>query len=177
MVGFKAFMSNSGIDDFPRVDDLALYERDGEAARLGCRWRCTPRATRSPPASRPAPGRRRTAIRDYLRSRPAVAELEAIARALRWPRTTGCALHVVHVSTGGGVALVAEARARGSDVSCETCPHYLALDEDDAERLGAVAKCAPPLRPRAECEALWHGARGRRRRASWPRTTRRRPPS
>jgi allantoinase len=40
-------------------------------------------------------------------------------------------------------------------VTCETCPHYLVLDEDDAERLGAVAKCAPPLRPRAECEALW----------------------
>ena len=68
---------------------------------------------------------------------------------------TGCRLHIVHVSTGHGVALVAEARALGMDVSCETCPHYLVLDEEDLERLGAVAKCAPPLRPRAEQDALW----------------------
>ena len=68
---------------------------------------------------------------------------------------TGCALHVVHVSSARGVALVADARARGVDVTCETCPHYLVLDEDDAERLGAIAKCAPPLRPRPEVEALW----------------------
>jgi allantoinase len=41
------------------------------------------------------------------------------------------------------------------DVSCETCPHYLVLTEDDVERLGAVAKCAPPLRPASEGAALW----------------------
>ena len=44
---------------------------------------------------------------------------------------------------------------RGVDVSCETCPHYLALTEDDLERLGAVAKCAPPLRPQGEQAGLW----------------------
>jgi allantoinase len=53
------------------------------------------------------------------------------------------------------VALVAEARARGVDVTCETCPHYLVLTEDDLERLGAVAKCAPPLRPAGVQHALW----------------------
>jgi allantoinase len=45
------------------------------------------------------------------------------------------------------------------DVSCETCPHYLVLTEEDAERLGAVAKCAPPLRPAAERDALWRAVR------------------
>ena len=94
-------------------------------------------------------------MRDWLDSRPAVAETEAIARAIHLAEAAGCALHVVHVSTGRGVALVAEARARGADVTCETCPHYLLLTEEDAERLGAVAKCAPPLRPAAELEALW----------------------
>jgi allantoinase len=97
----------------------------------------------------------RRGVRDYLRSRPAIAEVEAIGRALLLAEETGCALHVVHVSTGRGVALVAEARARGVDATCETCPHYLVFDEDDAERLGAVAKCAPPLRPAAERDALW----------------------
>ena len=45
--------------------------------------------------------------------------------------------------------------ARGVDVTAETCPHYLVFDEDDLERLGAVAKCAPPLRPRCEVDSLW----------------------
>ena len=61
----------------------------------------------------------------------------------------------MHVSSGGGVALVAEARLRGVNVSCETCPHYLVLTEEDVERLGAVAKCAPPLRSQEEQEKLW----------------------
>src|SRR5919197_5831885 len=97
----------------------------------------------------------RTGVRDYLASRPVVAELEAIATALTLAEQAGCPLHIVHVSTGRGVALVAEARARGVDASCETCPHYLVLDEDDAQRLGAIAKCAPPLRPAGEVRALW----------------------
>jgi allantoinase len=61
----------------------------------------------------------------------------------------------VHVSSGRGVSRVAEARARGVDVSCETCPHYLVLSEDDLAELGAVAKCAPPLRPLSEQNQLW----------------------
>ena len=74
---------------------------------------------------------------------------------------TGCALHVVHVSTCRGVALVAEARTRGLDVTCETCPHCLVLTEEDLEILGSVAKGAPPLRSATEREALWwHLANG-----------------
>ena len=82
-------------------------------------------------------------------SRPLIAELEAIGRAIAFAEDTGCALHIVHVSSGRGVALVTEARRRGVDVTCETCPHYLFLTPDDVERLGAVAKCAPPVRERA----------------------------
>ncbi len=85
----------------------------------------------------------------------AVVELAAIERALELAETTGCSLHVVHVSTGAGVTAVAAARARGVDATCETCPHYLALTEEDLERLGTLAKCAPPLRAEAEREALW----------------------
>jgi len=97
----------------------------------------------------------RTGIRDYLTSRPVVAELEAIQRAILFAQETGCPLHIVHVSSGRGIVMVAEARARGIDVSCETCTHYLVLTEDDVEELGAVAKCAPPLRPQTEQDALW----------------------
>jgi allantoinase len=63
-------------------------------------------------------------------------------------------LHIVHVSSGAGVAAVVEGRARGIDVTCETCPHYLFLTDQDAERIGAAAKCAPPLRPAVEKENL-----------------------
>jgi allantoinase len=50
---------------------------------------------------------------------------------------------------------VVEAQARGVNVSCETCPHYLVLTEEDVERLGGVAKCSPPIRSQAEQDALW----------------------
>jgi allantoinase len=93
--------------------------------------------------------------RDFVASRPPEAEHRAIETALRLAEQTGCALHVVHVSTARGVRLVAEARARGVDATCETCPHYLTLTEDDLETLGARAKCAPPLRTEEEREALW----------------------
>ena len=108
------------------------------------------RSSRREPARRGA-----AAMSDYLASRPAAAELEAVARAIAIAEETGCSLHIVHASTAAAVLLVAEARARGVDVTCETCPHYLLLTDEDAERIGALAKCSPPLRPRAEVEALW----------------------
>jgi allantoinase len=156
VVGFKAFMSNSGIDDFAAVDDLTLYQGMERAAQLGCIVALHAENDQiTGLLARRAVAEGRTGIRDYLDSRPAIAELEAITRAILFAEATGCALHIVHVSTGRGVTLVADARSRGVDVSCETCPHYLALTEDDMEELGAVAKCAPPLRSAAEQAALW----------------------
>jgi len=156
VVGFKTFMSNSGIDDFPSVDDLTLYEGMSRAAKLGriVAVHAENDAITSLLAQR-AIAEGRTGVRDYLRSRPVVAELEAIERAILFAQETGCALHIVHVSSGRGIALVAEARMEGVDVSCESCPHYLVLTEDDLERLGAVAKCAPPVRSQEEQDALW----------------------
>ena len=84
----------------------------------------------------------------HARSRPAVAEHEAIARCLELARATGVRLHVCHVSTPRGVELVRAARADGVDVSAETCPHYLLLDESELTRLGGEAKINPPLRAR-----------------------------
>ena len=156
VVGFKAFMSGSGIEDFSAVDDLTLYEGMARAAQLGrivAVHAENDTITRARAARAIAEGR--TGIRDYLASRPIVAELEAIERAILFTEETGCALHVVHVSTGRGVALVAAARQRGVDVSCETCPHYLVFTEEDVEAIGALAKCAPPIRSAAERDQLW----------------------
>jgi allantoinase len=156
VVGFKAFMSASGIEDFPAVDDLALHEGMARAAQLGCLVAVhaeNETITRELAVRAIADGR--TGIRDYLASRPIVAELEAIERAILFAEETGCALHVVHVSVGRGVTLVAAARQRGVDVSCETCPHYLVFSEEDVEAIGALAKCAPPVRSATERDQLW----------------------
>lgn len=156
VVGFKAFMSASGTEDFKNVDDLALYEGMVEAARLGLPVGV--HAESQPITSRltqRALAEVRVSARDYLASRPVIAELEAISRAILFAEDTGCKLHIVHVSTGRGVDLVNTASERGVDVTCETCAHYLMLTEDDLEELGAIAKCAPPLRPSEEREALW----------------------
>lgn len=156
VLGFKAFMSTSGTPDFEPADDLTLYEGMEKAAKLGLPVLVhAENKTITDALANRAISTLRTAMRDYLESRPVVAELEAIGRAILFAEETGCSLHVVHVSTGRGVALVAEARARGVDVSCETCAHYLVLTDEDAEALGAVAKCAPPLRSRKDLEELW----------------------
>ena len=156
VIGFKAFMSNSGIDDFPAADDLTLYEGMVRAARLGkivAVHAENDQITHF--LAQRAKRQGKEAVRDYLSSRPVIAELEAIGRAILLAQETGCALHIVHVSCGRGVKLVAEARERGVNVSCETCPHYLVLTEEDMVELGALAKCAPPLRAQAEQDALW----------------------
>src|SRR6202035_1948684 len=121
VVGFKAFMCSSGIDDFPAVDDLTLYEAMCRAAslRLPVAAHAESEAITSGLARR-ARAAGRTGMRDYLASRPAVAELQAIARAIALAQESGCSLHGAHVSTGRGVAIVPDARARGIDVSCET---------------------------------------------------------
>ncbi|MGA3025743.1 MAG: allantoinase AllB [Bryobacteraceae bacterium] len=155
VVGFKAFLCDSGLPEFPRADDLTLFDGLREAARLGLPVAVHAENQELTQTARESAPRNGSGIRAFLASRPVVAELEAIQRATLLAGEAGAKLHIVHVSSGRGVALAAEARTRGVDVSIETCPHYLFFTEDDVERLGAVAKCAPPLRDGAEQEGLW----------------------
>lgn len=156
VVGFKAFMCPTGIDDFAMADPDTLGRGMERAAALGLpvSVHAEDHTVTEPLTARARAGGR-TAMRDYLASRPVEAEVNAIRTAVELASETGCSLHVVHVSSAGGVREVVEARARGVDVTCETCPHYLLLSDDDAASLGAVAKCGPPLRPAAERDALW----------------------
>lgn len=155
VIGFKAFLSDSGLAEFPRADDLTLIDGMAEAARLGLPVALhaeSEELTRGLSVCAIAAGR--TGIRDYLESRPVIAEVEAIERAALFARETGVKLHIVHISSGRGVAAALEARLRGTDISIETCPHYLFFTADDMERIGAVAKCAPPLRPAKDRDEL-----------------------
>lgn len=156
VIGLKAFLCHSGIEDFPRADARTL--REGMRRAAACRLPVAVHAedeetTRQLAEERIAGGA--TGKRDYLESRPLTAELDAIRLAIELAGETRCALHLVNVSCGEGVALVAQARARGVNVTCETCPHYLALTENDFLEQGAPAKCAPPLRPQAVQDFLW----------------------
>ncbi|NOS72189.1 MAG: allantoinase AllB [Verrucomicrobia bacterium] len=153
VIGFKVFMSNSGIEDFPHADDETLKGGMTCAASLG--KLVAVHAESESITSELSKLQFTTSVRDYLDSRPVRAELAAIQRAIELAGETKCSLHIVHVSSGAGAFLIADARAQGVDVTCETCPHYLALTEDDMEKLGAIAKCAPPLRSTGEQEDLW----------------------
>ena len=156
VVGFKAFMCDSGLPEFPRADDFTLFEGLTEAARLGLPVSVhAENHELTQGLSRKMTEQGRSGARDFLASRPVVAEVEAIERATRLAGEAGAKLHIVHISSGRGVVAAAEAKARGVDVSIETCAHYLFFTEEDLERLGAIAKCAPPLRDAwQQCE-LW----------------------
>lgn len=156
VVGFKAFMCPSGVDEFAAVDADELGRGMERAAALGLpvAVHAEDPAVTGPLADR-ARAQGRTTMRDWRLSRPVRAETSAVSTALALAAETGCALHVVHVSSAEAVDLIATARGQGVDVTCETCPHYLVLDADDADRIGALAKCAPPLRSASEREALW----------------------
>ncbi len=156
VVGFKAFMCDSGLPEFPRADDFTLWKGLAEAARLNLPVSVHAENQEITQAlSRAMAEQGRTGARDFLESRPVIAEVEAIQRAALFAGEAGAKLHIVHISSGRGVVAAAEAKARGVDVSIETCAHYLFFNEEDLERLGAIAKCAPPLRDAAQQRDLW----------------------
>jgi allantoinase len=149
VMGFKAFMCPSGIDEFPACNTHVLREGMERIASLGSILL----VHAEDPAHLHEP-RGRTP-RDFVRSRPPEAEVDAIFRAIQLSGETGCRLHIVHVSTAEGARLIQQARERGVDVSGETCPHYLLYVDEDLERFGGLGKCAPPFRNAADREGLW----------------------
>ncbi|NOU92211.1 allantoinase [Paenibacillus sp. LMG 31456] len=160
VIGFKAFMSEPGGDGeerFQRVDEATLLEGMKLIAKLNrvLALHAEDEAMTVMLAERAASSGKGGAL-DYAASRPIAAECEAVRQALLMAEQTGCALHFVHISSAAAVELIHAAKAQGLDVTLETCPHYLTLTEDDMMNLGAVAKCAPPLRSKEEQEKLWN---------------------
>ncbi len=92
----------------------------------------------------------------YTESRPAFCEVETIKRMIFLAERTRCPLQVVHTSVGAGPDIADEARARGIDVTIETCPHYLTRTAYDTD-LDMRAKISPPLRDEEQKEWLWRG--------------------
>lgn len=152
VMGFKAFMCPSGLDEFHHADPDTLLRGMETAAKL--------RLPVAVHAEEPGSLERFRAEvvghswSDYLKSRPVVCEMAAARIAIECARETGCSLHVVHASSQHVVNSIQFSRDGGAAVTCETCPHYFLLCDEDLPRIGARAKCSPPLRDREDARML-----------------------
>jgi allantoinase len=160
VLGFKCFLIHPGIDGFTMVGEPELRAALPHVARTGL-----PLLVH---AELPGPVEAATAgldradwrsYRTYLKSRPEEAELCAIRLLIGLCRDFRFHLHVVHLSTSAGLALVGAARDEGLAVSVETCPHYLHFSAEEVPDGATLSKCAPPIRGRANRENLWKGLR------------------
>jgi len=155
IIGYKAFMSASGVD-FERVNDDVLYAGLLKTRDLGNLLGVHAESEYvTGLLARQLQAAGRTDRAAWHESRPPATELEAIRRAIYWADVAGGNLHIVHVTIADGIRAVAEAKRAGVNVTVETCPHYLFFDHDDFIRIGPAAKCAPPLRSRDDVESLW----------------------
>jgi dihydropyrimidinase len=99
-----------------------------------------------------------TRPQDHARSRPRMAEIEAVERICRFAEYLDQPLMLFHISTAEGAAAIATAKSRGAPVWAETCPHYLFMTQDMLDRPGlegAKWMCSPPQRTAQDQEALW----------------------
>jgi len=158
VMGFKCFLVPSGVDEFPAC---AAADIDQALVRLAPLGAVLMAHCESPTALAlvSPPGTTRT-YAAYAASRPAEAETEAVALLLSLAEKHHARVHVVHVSSGATLGLVATARARGVAVTAETCPHYLHFCADDVPDGATEYKCAPPIRSAADRDALWRGLEG-----------------
>jgi allantoinase len=157
VVAFKFSTFNTDSKRFPRIAPQVLYECFTEIGKHGLAAGVhneNDEMVRAAVAAVEASG-----ITDYRAhglSRPPVTETLAMAEVYELGAQAGCSSHVVHCSVGRGYELCESYRRQGFDATVEACIHYLILDEEnDVSRLGGKAKINPPIRPRAEVEALW----------------------
>ncbi|WP_247728461.1 dihydroorotase [Halovivax limisalsi] len=154
-LGFKIFLGST-VGDVPAPNDGEILEAMESIAETGKRLGFheengeiidhVERRFREASKNRPI---------DHARSRPVIAEREAIERMCTFAEETGASVHMFHVSSGSGAEAVARAKARGVDVTAETTPHYLWFTEDVLREKGNVARIQPPIRDAAERDRLW----------------------
>jgi dihydroorotase len=155
VAAFKCFMGNT-FGNLPSPPTGAMLEGFEIVARHGLRIALhaeTASIMARREAKLKAVGRRDPLA--HLAARPAVVAVEAVSRAAVLAEWTGARIHILHVSSADELAPLRAARARGIDVTAETCPHYLLLDERAYDRLGSIVRVNPPIRERHHQDALW----------------------
>jgi allantoinase len=152
VLGFKCFLVDSGVEEFPALDETGLRTAAEAVAAFGGLLLVhaeDPDLVRSAPPGNDYAG--------FAASRPPAAELEAVETVVAVSRATGCRMHVVHLAAAEALATVRAAHDAGIPVTAETCPHYLTLTAADAPAGDAAYKCCPPLRDDANRDGLWAG--------------------
>lgn len=154
--GFKCFLIHSGIDGFAWVDEsdlrAALVQLKGTGLPL------LAHAEVAGPVSAATAGLHQSDWRKYatyLASRPDEAEIEAIALLIRLAEEFQTPIHIVHLSSARALPMLKDARKRGVPITVETCTQYLYFAAEEIPDGATEFKCAPPIRDRANREALW----------------------
>lgn len=156
VLGFKCFLSPSGVDEFGHAGEADLRRAMPILAKLGAPLLV--HAEHPETLERAAAAAAGLDPRDHaswLRSRPVEAEVEAVALLLRLCREFGTRVHIVHLAAPEALPLLREARAEGLPVTVETCPHYLHFAAEEIPAGATAFKCAPPIRGRDTRERLW----------------------
>ena len=152
--GVKCLRIDSGVEEFPALDAAGLEEALTELATIDALLLAHAEDAGEIAAAANAGGPR---FADFVDSRPPRAEALAVRAVAEAAARTGARAHVVHLSSAAGLAEVAAAKAAGTRLTVETCPHYLALDAAHVPDGATPFKCCPPIRDRAEQDALWQG--------------------
>jgi allantoinase len=155
-VGVKAFLCDSGVAEFPALgeQDLVPALRAAAEAGLIVALHCEDDALVREATAR-VRGEGTDEASAWALARPPIVEIRAVASACAAAREAGARIHVVHLSAIEALGAIGAARDMGTDVSIETCPHYLTFDESDVARQGAPLKCAPPIRDARNRDGLW----------------------
>lgn len=152
VLGFKCFLSPSGVDEFGAVSEDDLLDALPVLSRLGL-----PLLVHAElPAGLRVPAGDVRRYRTWLDSRPPAAECAAIDLMIRLSQAHRVRVHVVHLAASDALPALAAARAAGAAVSVETCPHYLTFDADAIADGATPFKCAPPIRGVSDRDRLWH---------------------
>ncbi len=159
VLGFKAFLCHSGIDEFPNATEADLRAVMPELARAGLPLLVHAELIGDDVPPAPATAAECRSYARYLASRPRQWEHDAIRLMIALCRETGCRVHVVHLASADALPMIAEARAEGLPLTVETGPHYLTFAAEDIPDGDTRFKCAPPIRERPHRERLWHGLR------------------
>ncbi|MEU5089861.1 allantoinase AllB [Streptomyces sp. NPDC021356] len=150
--GFKCFLSPSGVDEFPHLDQDRLATSLAEIAGFGGLLIVH---AEDPHHLDAAPQHGGPKYTDFLASRPRDAEDTAIATLIAQAKRLDGRVHVLHLSSSDALPLIAEARAEGVRITVETCPHYLTLTAEEVPDGASEFKCCPPIREAANQDLLW----------------------
>jgi allantoinase len=149
VVGFKCFLSDSGIPEFPPLSRAELRSAMAALAESGAPM--IVHAEDPSQVTEPAG----PSYDAFVASRPTVAERRAIETVISAAAFSGARAHIVHLAAADCAALIASARAAGIALSAETCPHYLFFAAEEVQPGHTEFKCCPPIRYAVNREALW----------------------